>query len=105
MDYSKRLPIISVLVSLLFLIPLSESSEKDDPWKKWLNEVALILTKAERSVFESLEVEEDRKRFQRLFWEVRDPNPNTPQNEYREKFYSRYHFAENALDGVNSDRA
>jgi len=104
MDYPKRLPIISVLVSLLFLIPLSESSEKDDPWKKWLNEVALILTKAERSVFESLEIEEDRKRFQRLFWEVRDPNPNTPQNEYREEFYSRYHYAENVLDGVNSDR-
>lgn len=83
---------------------LNASTKKSDPWKKWLDEVDLIITKAEKSVFKSLETEEDRKRFQKSFWIIRDRKPETPQNEYMIEFYSRRQYAESHLGGVNSDR-
>lgn len=83
---------------------LNASKKKSDSWQKWLDEVDLIMTKAEKSVFKSLKTEEDRMRFQRSFWKVRDRNPETPQNEYMLEFYSRRQYAESRLDGVNSDR-
>jgi len=87
-----------------FLSFLNASTKKSDPWKKWLDEVDLIITKAEKSVFKSLETEEDRKRFQKSFWRIRDRKSETPQNEYMIEFYSRRQYAESHLGGVNSDR-
>lgn len=69
-----------------------------------MNEVDPIITKAERSVFNSLKTEEDRKRFQEIFWKVRDPDPRTVQNEYKEEFYRRLSYANIDLEGANSDR-
>ncbi len=87
-----------------FLSFSSASTKKSDPWKKWLDEVHLIITKAEKAVFNSLETEEDRKRFQGSFWKVRDPKPETPYNEYKIEFYRRLWHAEAHLEGPNSDR-
>jgi len=94
--------IILILVnsSIRRLSPFNTS----DSWKKWLNEVDPIITKAERSVFNSLKTEEDRKRFQEIFWKVRDPDPRTVQNEYKEEFYRRLSYANIDLEGANSDR-
>lgn len=83
---------------------LRPSTKKSDLWKNWQKEVDLIMTKAEKNVFKSLETEEDRKRFQESFWKVRDPDPETPQNEYKMEFYSRRQYAETNLEGANSDR-
>jgi len=87
-----------------FLSFLNASTKKSDPWKKWLDEVHLIITKAEKSVFDSLKTEEDRKRFQEQFWKARDPKPETPYNEYKMEFYRRLKYAKNQLEGPNSDR-
>jgi len=67
-------------------------------------EVDLIMTKAEKEVFKHLKTEEDRKRFQNLFWKVRDSQPETAENEYLVEFYARRHYAEKNLEGTNSDR-
>ena len=96
-----------LLIPFLFISSSKLSSsakDRDDPWKKWLDEVHLIITKTERSVFESLQTEEDKKKFQELFWKARDPRPETPQNEYKMEFYRRYKYAETDLEGANSDR-
>ena len=85
---------------LSFLIP---SEKKLDYWEKWFDEVNIIMTKAELSVFKALETEEDKKRFQQSFWKMRDPKPETPQNEYMIEFYNRRQYAESRLGGVNSD--
>ncbi|HZX11342.1 MAG TPA: GWxTD domain-containing protein, partial [Acidobacteriota bacterium] len=82
----------------------NSSTKRSDPWKKWLDEVHLIITKAEKSVFDSLKTEEDRKRFQEQFWEARDPKPETPYNEYKMEFYRRLEYANTQLEGPNSDR-
>lgn len=99
--------LFSFLLSVFLASSLSFSSapaKKSDPWKKWLDEVHLIITKAEKAVFNSLETEEDRKRFQESFWRVRDPKPETPYNEYKIEFYRRLKYAETNLEGPNSDR-
>ena len=83
---------------------LSDTPQKADPWKAWLEEVTPIITKSERAVFKSLQTEEDRKKFQQLFWKNRDPNPSTPENEFMKEYYSRRQYAEKSLRGVDSDR-
>ena len=99
--------LLVLLIPTLFISSSNFSNaakDKDDPWKKWLDEVHLIITKTEKSVFESLQTEEDKKKFQELFWRARDPKPETPQNEYKMEFYRRHTYAETDLDGPNSDR-
>ena len=83
---------------------LGLSQEKPDYWKTWLDEVAPIITKNERAVFKGLQTEEDRKKFQSLFWKVRDSTPGTPENEFMTEFYSRRRYAESRLEGAQSDR-
>jgi len=97
-----RLPL-----AVLFLALLSSpawTQDKPDRWKSWLDEVEPIMTKNERSVFKGLQTEEDREKFQSLFWKVRDATPGTPENEFMTEFYTRRRYAESRLDGAQSDR-
>jgi len=73
-------------------------------WTAWLEEVAPIMTKRELSVFKSLQTEEDRKRFQQMFWKARDTTPGTPQNETMIEYYARKRYAEAHYDGARTDR-
>ena len=90
---------------VLFLFFVNPTDEKSNNWQKWLDEVDLIITKAERAVFKTLKTEEDRTRFQASFWKIRDNNPNSPENEYKIEFYKRLNHADLNLGGTNSDRA
>jgi len=74
--------------------PLSEAS------KQWLEEVVpYIITSRERDVFISLPTEADRGRFIETFWKKRDPNPQTPENEFKLEYYRRIALA-NKFFGV-----
>jgi len=96
------------IVVLFCLLPCSpvyaSSSEDTNFWKKWTDEVDLIMTKAEKEVFKNLKTEEDKRRFQNFFWKVRDNKPETKENEYLIEFYTRRNYAEKDLEGANSDR-
>jgi GWxTD domain-containing protein len=103
----KQKLLLVLLISVLFasfLNALYTATKKPEAWKNWLDEVHLIMTKAEESVFYSLKTEEDRKRFQEQFWKARDPKPETPYNEYKIEFYRRLKYADTQLEGPNSDR-
>lgn len=93
-----------VALSLLLSTTASLAQEDSDYWKTWLDEVEPIMTRNERSIFKSLEKEEDRKRFQSLFWKARDATPGTSENEFMAEFYSRRRYAESRLEGAQSDR-
>mgnify|MGYP001026169788 CR=1 FL=1 len=103
MDKKNKLRIFFIFF-ISFLTFLNASIKKLDYWKEWLNEVHLIITEAEKAVFESLEKEEDMKKFQELFWKVRDPKPETPYNEYKMEFHRRLQYAKTRLEGPDLDR-
>ncbi len=77
----------------------------------WLNEeVPYIITNAERSAFLALRTDTDREAFVQNFWAVRNPDPNSPTNEFRDEYYRRLAYANDHFgspgqhDGWRSDR-
>jgi len=63
-------------------------------YKTWLNEeVPYIITDQERKAFLSLSNNEERDAFIEQFWARRNPDPNSPENTYREEHYRRIAYA------------
>ena len=61
-----------------------------DPTKEWdEGPVRYLMTRSESHRFRSLETAPERVAFIRTFWERRDPDPRTPQNEARLGFWQR----------------
>ncbi|QHS51108.1 GWxTD domain-containing protein [Edaphobacter sp. 12200R-103] len=63
-------------------------------YKKWLDEdVRWIITDQEMQAFKSLSNDEERDQFIEQFWLRRNPNPDSPDNEYRDEHYRRIAYA------------
>ena len=59
-------------------------------YKKWVDEdVRWIITDQELQAFKSLSNDEERDQFIENFWLRRNPNPDSPENEFREEHYAR----------------
>lgn len=56
--------------------------------KEFLSEVRYIITKKERKLFRETPAAE-RAQFVEEFWKVRDPDPSTEENEFRDEYYRR----------------
>src|SRR5579863_5508177 len=68
--------------------------ELKGPYKTWLNEeVPYIISDDERKAFLSLANDEERESFIENFWQRRNPNPDSPENEFREEHYRRIQYA------------
>jgi GWxTD domain-containing protein len=83
--------------------------ELKGPYKKWLDEdVPYIITDDERKAFLSLANDEEREAFIESFWLRRNPNPDSPENEFREEHYRRIQYANDhyaaGKPGWKSDR-
>ncbi len=78
-------------------------------YKKWLDEdVRWIITDEETSAFKKLTTNAERDQFIEMFWQRRDPTPDTAENEYKEEHYRRIayaneHFAA-GIPGWRTDR-
>ncbi len=71
--------------------------------------VRYLLGKDEDDAFHALATETDRGSFILTFWSSRDPQPSTPENEYRDLFYRRVTeanrlFVESPKAGWKTDR-
>jgi GWxTD domain-containing protein len=105
---------VSKLVSLLWSYLAAASALTQDLSKEhelWLEEeVVYIISEREREIFLLLETHEERDRFIEAFWRTRDPNPTTPQNEYRDEHRARldhanrYFGRDSASPGWKTDR-
>jgi GWxTD domain-containing protein len=68
--------------------------ELKGPYKTWLNEeVPYIISDDERKAFMNLSNDEERESFIENFWLRRNPNPDSPENEFREEHYRRIAYA------------
>src|SRR6266480_5820997 len=83
-----------------------ELSEDD---KKWLNEdVRWIISDEERKAFMTLSNEEERDKFIEAFWDRRNPNPDSEDNEFKDEHYRRIEYANEhfaaGVQGWRTDR-
>src|SRR5262249_8081886 len=76
--------------------------ELKDVYKKWIDEdVSPIITEDERRAFKALKTDEERDKYIEIFWRLRDPDPETPENEYKDQYYERVQYAnEHFASGV-----
>jgi GWxTD domain-containing protein len=63
-------------------------------YKTWLEQdVTYIISDEERKAFKNLSNDEEREAFIEQFWLRRNPNPDSPENEFREEHYRRIAYA------------
>ena len=82
------------LVILLFVAtPAARAADSvnfDKPTKDWYQgPVRYIITKVESKAYKALETEAERATFIDWFWQRRDIEPSTPQNEFRDRYEQR----------------
>jgi GWxTD domain-containing protein len=83
--------------------------EMESPYKRWLSdEVPYIITDEERSAFKKLTTDDEREQFIEAFWERRNPNPGSPENEFKEEYYRRIAYTNehysSGIPGWKTDR-
>jgi GWxTD domain-containing protein len=89
--------------------PRKQKEELKKIYKEWVDkDVAYIITGAERSAFKKLVTDEEREQFIEAFWQRRDPDPDTDENEYKEEYYERIAYANehyaSGIPGWKTDR-
>src|ERR1700722_17583607 len=83
--------------------------ELDSPYKKWLDEdVVYIISPEERHAFLHLATNEEREQFIEQFWQRRNPDPDSPENTFKEEHYRRIAYANehyaSGIPGWKTDR-
>jgi GWxTD domain-containing protein len=77
-----------------------------EDWQK--NEVGYIILDEERDAFKRLSTNEEREQFIEQFWLMRDPTPDTVENEFRDEHYRRIAYANerfaSGIPGWRTDR-
>jgi GWxTD domain-containing protein len=116
---------VTILLALLVTVPsvfAQKKSSDTDPqnkprkiklepakaFKVWIDDVEPIIRPDERAAWNKLQTDEEREQFIAIFWNHRDPDPDTEENEYREGYYERVeyvneHFS-SGIPGVKTDR-
>ena len=84
---------LSLVILFLSAAPARAASDGvnfDKPTKDWhQGPVRYIITKVEIKAYKALETEAERATFIDWFWQRRDIEPSTPQNEFRDRYESR----------------
>ena len=70
----------------------AQKLDKDD--KKWLDVARPLMTPDEEKTYKGLKDKSDRQEFQKIFWARRDPNLETPENEFQVEYMKAYAEAE-----------
>ncbi len=71
--------------------------------KRGRRQLAIIASKRERDLYDNLDLE-GKTEFLIAFWRMRDPTPDTPENESMMVFNERFSYADYQLGGAESDR-
>jgi GWxTD domain-containing protein len=87
----------------------SLKQELSKTYKKWLDEdVVYIISDAERKAFRLLSNDEERDQFIEAFWQRRNPDPDSEDNEFKDEHYRRIEYANDhfasGVPGWRTDR-
>ena len=85
------------------------SKELGPAYGDWLgNQVPDIITEEERRAFLELSTNEEREQAIEIFWNRRNPHPESPENSFREEHYRRLAYADehfaSGIPGRKTDR-
>ena len=107
-------PLLALLLALTLAVaavaqtpqtPQAPSADLAPRYQAWLDEVTLLISPKERAAFLGLQKDYQRDAFIRRFWDVRDPFPQTPANEFRERWERNAEAARKRLSNLADDRA
>jgi GWxTD domain-containing protein len=73
--------------------PRKVKQELKKAYVNWLDDVDPILTQAERDAFKKLATDDEREKFIEDFWNSRDPDPDTEENEFKDQYFERVAYA------------
>jgi GWxTD domain-containing protein len=84
-------------------------AKESAPYTTWeTEEVPYIITKEELDAFHRLTNNEEREQYIEEFWRRRNPDPDSPENSYREEHYRRIAYANerfsSGIPGWKTDR-
>ncbi len=108
------LALLALLLAAPLAVPLAGAPPDDDElqprppldaFAAWLEEVEPLLTEAEREAFAGLTRDYQKRLFIARFWQVRDPFPDTPENEFRDTWERRTDLARRRFGGLGGKRA
>ena len=74
--------------------PRNTKPEANKAYVDWIEDVALIMTTAEQAAWNKLQTYDEREKFIAIFWDRRDPDPDTQENEYKDEFCERVAYAD-----------
>ena len=106
------LGIVSALAANAVALPQSAPRKEqavNSYYQKWMDEdVYWIISEEERDVFAKLTTEEEREAFIAQFWDRRDPDPASADNEFKIEHYRRILYANErftaGISGWKTDR-
>jgi GWxTD domain-containing protein len=103
----RNILITAALIALAAVSSFAALSPSIAEWAK--GPVQFLMTPDETKGWNALQSDADAESFVALFWARRDPNPATPNNEFREEFerrvkYADEHFANGRQRGSLTDR-
>ena len=76
-------PKLALALAVLSLAPAAARAGLDKEDKKWLDEVHPLMLPEEEKTFRDLKDKADRLEFEKIFWARRDPDLDTPDNEFQ----------------------
>ena len=99
---------LCILLLVLARCSSAPGAVLDPDSRNFLETARLIMSGEEKDIFGHLPDQAARREFIQEFWDKRDPDPDTPENEFKTEFYSRVdyanrHFREGGR-GWNTDR-
>lgn len=72
--------------ALLALLASNALADLDKNAKKWVDEVRPLILPEEEKSYRGLKNNADAAEFQKIFWARRDPNVDTPENEFQAEY-------------------
>jgi len=99
----KKTVILCVFLAFWFVSALGcrlyKLEKKLSPeYQEFLSKVRYIVTKEERKIFLELP-DSEKKEFQEEFWNQRDPDPTTEENEFKQEYFRRIDDANRLFPG------
>jgi GWxTD domain-containing protein len=86
---------------LLLVSPLAAQAQKMDKQDRtWLDHHRPIMLPDEEKTFRELKDKGDREEFKKIFWARRDPDLETPENEYQAEYEKAFAEADKKFIGV-----